>query len=691
MSLHPVHRASFRLAALVAGVAAALLLAAWLTGAGLAELHGMRPATYLALHIMVETASVAFAVLLFAVSWNALGARHGGVMALGCGLFLAVAMLDFAHMLAFPGMPEFFTPAQANKAYFFYLSARMMALVAMGAFLLSPGQPPRRVRHRNLGCVVSMAIALPLLWWGFASPQSLPELLRDAAPPTLLKTALQSVVMFGDLALAIAFWRRARAPQTTPLAVLFCACMLMALSEIAFFTTGRMPDASAVLGHLYRLIAYYLLYRAVFVRAIRLPFDLLAQTDAGLRESEERFRVLFETTSDAVLLMTADSVIRYANPAVRMFGYEPRELEGRPIAVLQPPEMQEAHRAGVARYFATGVKKLNWRATEAAAMHRDGHRIPVEVAFSAPMLSGTQYLVGFLRDITERKRAEAQILELNAGLEKRVAERTEALADSVRELEAFSYSISHDLRAPLRGIAGFASLTLADHGPALDESGRGYLKRITEAAERMGRMIDALLDLSRIGRKPLQRVPTDLSALARQVAAELDEADVAAGTGTGNAVHWEIEEGLSTEADPVLMRIVLENLLGNARKFSAGQAAPRIAFGRESEAGREVFCVRDNGIGFDMAYAGRLFKVFERLHAQQGYAGTGIGLATVQRIVQDHGGRIWAHSGPGEGAAFRFTLEGGPGRQSGTDAQEERAETLGRKPDEKRDETQPVK
>jgi PAS domain S-box-containing protein len=680
MSLHPANRASFRVAALAAGGAALLLLAAWLAGITFG-LAGLRPASYLALHIMVETASVAFAVLLFAVSWNALGARHGGVMALGCGLFLAVAMLDFAHMLAFPGMPEFFTPAQNNKSYFFYLCARVMALAAMAAFLFSQRLPPGRVRQRNFGCVASMAIALPLLWWGFAYPQSLPELLRDAAPPTLLKSVLQGAVTLGDLVLALAFWRRARAPQTSPVAVLFCACVLMALSELAFFTSGQTPVAGAMLGHLYKLIAYYLLYRAVFVRAIRLPFELLAQSDAGLRESEERFRVLFETTSDAVLMMTADHVIRYANPAVRMFGYEPHELEGRSIAMLQPPELHEAHRAGVARYFATGAKKLNWRATEAVAVHRDGHPIPVEVAFSAPMLSGTQYLVGFLRDITERKRAEAQILELNAGLEKRVAERTEALADSVRELEAFSYSISHDLRAPLRGIAGFASLTLADNGAALDESGRGYLSRITEAAERMGRMIDALLDLSRIGRKPLQRVRTDLSALARQVAAELDEADAAAGSPPANTVRWEIEDGLFAEADPVLMRIVLENLLGNARKFSAGQAAPRIAFGRASEGGREVFRVSDNGIGFDMAYAGKLFKVFERLHAAQGYPGTGIGLATVQRIVQDHGGQIWARSDPGAGAAFSFTLEGGTPRQGGADGEREpqadpQAETL---------------
>jgi PAS domain S-box-containing protein len=665
MTLHPANRVSFQRAAIAVGVAAVLLAAVWATPMAP---PGMRSATYLALHIMAETASVAFALLLFAVSWNAFGAKRGGLMALGCGFFLAVAMFDFAHMLAYPGMPEFITPAQGNKSYFFYLCARVMAVAAMLGFLLAPTLPAERVRQRNFGLALSLAVALPLLWLGFASPERVPYLVSEGHS-SLLKTSVQGMVLFADAALAAGFLLRMRAPQAYPVGALFCACALMALSELAFFSVGRTADNFAALGHAYKVIAYYLLYRAVFVRAIRLPFELLAQSDAGLRESEERFRVLFETTSDAVLLMTADSMIKYANPAVEMFGYRPEELVGKPLGALQPEGMREAHLRGVARYLATGTKKLNWRATQAAVLHRDGRQIPVEVAFSAPLLSGTQYLVGFLRDTTERKHAEAQILELNARLEQRVAERTAALADSVRELEAFSYSVSHDLRAPLRGIAGFASLTLADHGAAMDESGRGYLKRITEAAERMGRMIDALLELSRIGRKPLQRSRVDLSALARQVAGELDEAGAvaranASGTlldaGTPMATQWAIEDGLAVEADPVLMRIVLENLLGNACKFSASVAAPRITVGceeQDSGAGSEaVFHVRDNGIGFDMAYADKLFKVFERLHAGEGYAGTGIGLATVQRIVQDHGGRVWATSQPGQGAVFHFTV-----------------------------------
>jgi PAS domain S-box-containing protein len=665
MTLHPANRVSFQRAAVAVGLAAVLLAVVWVTPV---TTPGMRPATYLALHIMAETAAVAFALLLFAVSWNALGAKRGEVMAMGCGFFLAVAMLDFAHMLAYPGMPEFITPAQSNKAFFFYLCARVMAVVAMLGFLLAPTLPAERVRQRNYGLVLSLVVALPLLWIGFASPRSLPHLLGEGSS-SMLKTVVQGAVLLADLALAAGFFLRMRAPQTYPVGALFGACALMALSELAFFSIGRTPDGFSALGHAYRVVAYYLLYRAVFVRAIRLPFELLAQSDAGLRESEERFRVLFETTSDAVLLMTADSMIRYANPAVEMFGYRPEDLVGKPLGMLQPEGFREAHLRGVARYLATGTKKVNWRATQAVVLHRDGRQIPVEVAFSAPLLSGTQYLVGFLRDITERKHAEARILELNATLEQRVAERTAALADSVRELEAFSYSISHDLRAPLRGIAGFASLTLAGHGAAMDDSGRGYLKRIAEAAERMGRMIDALLDLSRIGRKPLQRNRVDLSALARQVAGELDEAGAAAranasGTlleaGAPAAVEWTVEEGLAVQADPILMRIVLENLLGNACKFSATAAPPRIAIGCEEQdngAGSEaVFYVRDNGIGFDMAYADKLFKVFERLHAGEGYAGTGIGLATVQRIVQDHGGRVWATSQPGQGAVFYFTV-----------------------------------
>jgi signal transduction histidine kinase len=236
-------------------------------------------------------------------------------------------------------------------------------------------------------------------------------------------------------------------------------------------------------------------------------------------------------------------------------------------------------------------------------------------------------------------------------LEKRVELRTRELAASNKELEAFSYSVSHDLRAPLRAIDGF-SKALLDHSVAnLDEKGRHYLQRVRAGTRRMSDLIDDMLGLARISRKDLARQRIDLSAIAGRVAAEL------AGRHSGHPVQVVVEPGLTATGDSGLVEVLLENLMGNAWKFSSRKEDPRVQVGRMNGEGR-VFYVRDNGAGFDMAYADKLFGAFQRLHSDSEFEGTGIGLATVQRIVNRHGGRVWAEGEPGKGASFYFTLEG---------------------------------
>ena len=253
-------------------------------------------------------------------------------------------------------------------------------------------------------------------------------------------------------------------------------------------------------------------------------------------------------------------------------------------------------------------------------------------------------------EIRERELAEDEVRRLNAGLEQRVAERTSQLEAVNQELESFTHGVSHDLRAPLGTIGGVVRALGEEHAGSLDENGKQVLMRMCRASDRMKDLIDHLLELSRVSRGELVRRSVDLSAMAREIAAELQGGD------PGRSVTFRIADGVVVSGDPGLLRVVLENLLGNAWKYTGGTEGALIEFGVETEGGVQCYFVRDNGAGFDMNYADRLFGVFQRLHSASEFEGSGIGLATVRRIILRHGGRIWAEGAVGRGATFCFTL-----------------------------------
>ncbi|MDX2171079.1 MAG: PAS domain-containing protein [Deltaproteobacteria bacterium] len=285
--------------------------------------------------------------------------------------------------------------------------------------------------------------------------------------------------------------------------------------------------------------------------------------------------------------------------------------------------------------------------------HRDGSYrwIQSRAAFVRDARGRAQRMIGMHVDVTERREAEEAIRRLNGELEQRVADRTAQLEAANRELETFAYSVSHDLRAPLRSIDGFVHALqeeCADGG--LSAQGLHYLDRVRAAAQRLGGLIDDLLALARVARSEMRRTPVDLSALAGEIAAELSRGE------PQRRVEVDVAAGLTARGDPVLLRLALENLLGNAWKYTSKRPQAHIAVGMARDNGERVFFVRDDGAGFDPADAHRLFGPFQRLHSPSEFEGSGIGLATVQRIVHRHGGRVWAEGRPNAGATFYFTL-----------------------------------
>lgn len=481
------------------------------------------------LHTLVETFAIIVAMLLFGIVWNAYNRQHAGNMVIvGCA-FLAVGLIDFAHLLSYRGMPDFVTPSSPQKAINFWLAARLIAALTLLVVALRPWKPMQSGRTRYALLLSSLGLTALVCWLGLYQPQVWPETFIEGKGLTPFKIGFEYMLVVVLALAAGIFYVNAKQQPNYDAGSFFGAAVISALSELCFTAYRDVGDVFNLLGHLFKIAAYLFLYRAAFVAMVKTPFRQLS----------------------------------------------------------------------------------------------------VEVA--------------------ERKAAEEALRLLNQSLEQRVSRRTRQLEQANKELEAFSYSVSHDLRAPLRAIDGFSQVLEKTYADQLDDKGRDYLGRVRRASNRMGDLIDDMLHLSQISRKEVVKEVVNVTALVLTIADDLRQRD------PGRQVEFTIESNMMLKADRGLLRIVLENLMGNAWKFTSKTPNARIDVSMARQDDMHAICVRDNGAGFSMDYAHKLFSPFQRLHSSTDFDGSGIGLATVQRIAHRHGGRAWAEGKEGEGATFYFS------------------------------------
>ena len=637
-----------------------LLLLAILAGALLARLD-----SYLFFHSLAEIFSVVIACGVFIVAWNSYSlVKNNYLLILGVGS-LFIGLIDIVHTLGYEGMgilPQV-GPTLSTQLW---LAARTMQAVTV---LLAPLFLHRRVNRALLALTYSVVTALLLA--SIFSWKIFPLTFVLGTGLTPFKTESEYVIVAILVAAVALLWRNRKEFDSTVLKLLMASGVAMIVSELMFTHYVSLTSNSNVVGHLFKIVEFYLLYLAVIEIGFTRPYSLLfrqmkeedearvdkehARAEAGAADMD----AMFSAMTDGAILYGPDGTIRRMNGAAdQLFGYTgvPADLpmarrarlhnfldeDGHPVDNIDDLPIPRALRGEAVHDEVFGVPnprtgEIRWLSFSA---------VPIHDACGQP-----QGAVLTFRDITPRKHAEEEVARLNQELERRVIDRTVQLQTANEELEAFAYSVSHDLRAPLRHIDGFIGLLQKHINHNLDDKAHHYMDVIASSAKEMGTLIDDLLTFSRMGRNEMTTTVVDLSRLVREIVRDL-ETEIA-----GRRIEWRISDLPCVDGDSAMLRVAVVNLLSNAVKFTRPCTDARIEVGcMDGNSLEYIMYVRDNGVGFDMRFADKLFGVFQRLHRADEFEGTGIGLANVRRVISRHGGRTWAEARVNGGATFYFSL-----------------------------------
>jgi PAS domain S-box-containing protein len=639
---HVRYRQDLVLAAGLVAASTAVLLA-------FAAFPGLRfalaPPWSVTLHTLFETSSVVLSVLIFAAGLYGFTRQRSSNVALMCNVFMAVAILDFVHMLSFDGMPELITPSGNGKSLSFLLAARLLVAVAMLSIAVLPWQRQIGRKARVLLLALSLAFALAFSAYGLYAPELASLFFRPGSGPTELKIALEYGVVLLNLAAAAAFYLRMRTPQPYPLGPFFTAACLMALSEFCLTIYSSASDQYSLMAHVLRLAAYVFVYRATFVEMLDAPYHQLDAARAELVESEEKYRLLFEHSLDAYLIANPDGSFQTANPAASaMFGIALQDLWriGRDDVTKDPRLtgfLEERSRTGFAR------GELNLR-------RGDGSTFLGELSSTTYTDSrGRQMSSTFIRDITAKRRAEEEVLRLNATLELRVCERTAELEEAYLDLERLSHVMAHDLTSPLVAIDGFANLLKKSTDQPLGDKQKRYLDRISSSAGRMGEMIAALLELADVRRVPLNIQPLDLSAITREVLAARSRRE------PDRVMNISVQPAMMLQGDAKLLTQLMSHLIDSVYRLMVRNPDAKVTVGADLLAeGGPVYFVQNNGVGLNPALAERVLNSFGVAQGVRDLSDGGITMAAVRSIVARHGGRVWGESLPDGGAVVRFCV-----------------------------------